>query len=200
MQYFRYLIFITPVVLLSFLVGPSCKNADTDQETTGAVSTEIDYIKLGDSITYIAQVELINVLLGALEAGGPEGAIEFCNANALDIMEVFSEKFDCKISRITDKYRNPADKLQGSTDNMAWQVLKGQVDDKKAFTMKNDGKVIFYTPIVIGANFCLKCHGDPDEHIGSGTMAKIKELYPKDLATGYKFGDLRGAWKVEFRK
>lgn len=197
----RYIIIIIPITFLGFLVGPSCKNTPSDaNDTADSTNTQVDYIKLGDSITYVAQVELINVLLKAMEANGTEGAVSFCNTNALGIMDILSEKFDCKISRISDKYRNPADKLQGATDNMAWQVLLKQGSDKKAFTMKKNDQTVFYTPIVIGANFCLKCHGDPQKDIEPGTLAKIKELYPGDLATGYKYGDLRGAWKVEFKK
>ena len=47
---------------------------------------------------------------------------------------------------------------------------------------------------------CLKCHGNPDTQITEGTLAKIKELYPNDMATGYKLKDFRGAWKITFKK
>lgn len=198
----RYVVIFVVVSILSFFVGPSCRNdaRDVVNSSKQTSNTQIDYLKLGDSITYVAQVELINVLLKAMEVNGTEGAVSFCNANALSIMDILSEKFDCKISRISDKYRNPADKLQGATDNMAWQVLLNQGSDKRAFTMKKNDQILFYTPIVIGANFCLKCHGDPEKDIEPNTLAKIKELYPSDLATGYKYGDLRGAWKIEFKK
>ena len=37
---------------------------------------------------------------------------------------------------------------------------------------------------------CLLCHGSA---IDPAVSARLKELYPKDQATGYKQGDLRGA-------
>ena len=40
---------------------------------------------------------------------------------------------------------------------------------------------------------CLKCHG---ENIDPAVKAKLGELYPNDKATGYKLGDLRGAFTV----
>ena len=45
---------------------------------------------------------------------------------------------------------------------------------------------------------CLKCHGKPDIDIAQGTLKKINQLYPNDLAKGYKLDDLRGLWKIEF--
>lgn len=38
---------------------------------------------------------------------------------------------------------------------------------------------------------CLTCHGTD---ISPAVTAKLKELYPKDIATGYKEGDIRGAF------
>jgi hypothetical protein len=40
---------------------------------------------------------------------------------------------------------------------------------------------------------CLGCHGDA---IGPAIKSKLSELYPQDLATGYREGDLRGAFVV----
>ena len=41
---------------------------------------------------------------------------------------------------------------------------------------------------------CLMCHG---EHIAPDVHEKIKSLYPKDLATGYERGELRGAFTIK---
>jgi hypothetical protein len=40
---------------------------------------------------------------------------------------------------------------------------------------------------------CLACHG---ETIAPPIAAKINELYPQDQATGFREGDLRGAFVV----
>ena len=40
---------------------------------------------------------------------------------------------------------------------------------------------------------CLKCHGTD---LSPEVTAKMTELYPQDKATGYKEGDLRGAFVV----
>jgi hypothetical protein len=40
---------------------------------------------------------------------------------------------------------------------------------------------------------CLACHG---ETIDPAVAGKIAELYPEDKATGFREGDLRGAFVV----
>ncbi len=47
---------------------------------------------------------------------------------------------------------------------------------------------------------CLKCHGLPGKDIDANTLALLQKKYPEDKATGYKLGDLRGAWKISFSK
>ena len=40
---------------------------------------------------------------------------------------------------------------------------------------------------------CLLCHGT---NISPDVKTKLKELYPDDTATGFKIGDLRGAFSI----
>ena len=48
--------------------------------------------------------------------------------------------------------------------------------------------------IVIAADApCLACHGSK---IAPEVSDKLKALYPKDQATGYKTGDIRGAFSI----
>ena len=50
----------------------------------------------------------------------------------------------------------------------------------------------FMKAIPTGA-VCLKCHGTD---LSPAVTAKLTELYPDDKATGFKEGDLRGAFVV----
>lgn len=53
----------------------------------------------------------------------------------------------------------------------------------------------FLKPIRVQA-MCLSCHGQREEmHEGVGKL--LAERYPKDQATGYRAGDLRGAFSVK---
>lgn len=46
---------------------------------------------------------------------------------------------------------------------------------------------------------CLKCHGNKATDIDVATQEIIDARYPNDLATDYKLGDFRGAWKITFK-
>jgi hypothetical protein len=61
-----------------------------------------------------------------------------------------------------------------------------------------DGSTTFYAPIVIANPLCLQCHGTPEKDIAPATLEAIQKHYPKDQATGYQLGDLRGLWSVTF--
>ena len=63
----------------------------------------------------------------------------------------------------------------------------------------NNSKKHFYAPIIINEK-CLVCHGKLEEKLSIKTDSIIKSLYPNDVAIGYKVGDLRGIWSVEFKK
>jgi hypothetical protein len=61
-------------------------------------------------------------------------------------------------------------------------------------------RIVFYSPIVITNALCLQCHGTPEIEVRPETLAAIAKLYPRDQATGFKLGDLRGLWRVEFKR
>ncbi|MFN7177274.1 MAG: DUF3365 domain-containing protein, partial [Thermaurantiacus sp.] len=45
---------------------------------------------------------------------------------------------------------------------------------------------------------CLACHG-PEEAIAPAVRAAIAERYPDDRATGFRAGELRGAFSIGWR-
>jgi hypothetical protein len=63
-----------------------------------------------------------------------------------------------------------------------------------------NGRATFYSPIVITNPLCLQCHGIPGTDLAPSTVALLQQLYPRDEATGFKLGDLRGLWRVDFAR
>ncbi len=137
----------------------------------------------------------------AVKAGGPLKAIEICNTKATPIAEEHAQKLGWKISRTSLKLRNS----KNVPDTWETQVLQ-QFEQRKANgedptklehveTVKNaDGsQSIRYMKAIPTAEACLACHG---EELNPEIAAKIKELYPDDKATGFKLGDLRGAFSI----
>jgi hypothetical protein len=137
----------------------------------------------------------------AVKAGGPLKAIEICNTKATPIAEEHSQKLGWKITRTSSKLRNS----QNAPDAWETQILQ-QFEKRKANgeditklehveTVQNsDGsKAIRYMKSIFLSEGCLACHG---EELNPELAAKIKELYPDDKATGFKLGDLRGAFSI----
>jgi hypothetical protein len=55
----------------------------------------------------------------------------------------------------------------------------------------------FYAPIIVQKK-CLTCHGEVGVDVTKKSDSIIESYYPKDLATGFKEGDLRGIWSITF--
>jgi hypothetical protein len=58
----------------------------------------------------------------------------------------------------------------------------------------NNGEKSFrFMKAIPTGEVCLKCHG---ADIAADVKAKLQEAYPDDKATGYKPGDVRGAFTI----
>lgn len=114
-----------------------------------------------------------------------------------------SEVFDCQISRISEKNRNPTNKPEidlskNQLKKYTQKHRKGENLEPKVYLL--DNKVEYYKPITIKMETCLKSHGQSGQDIANSTQEMLKEKYPDDKATGYKMCDFRGNWKVTFNK
>jgi hypothetical protein len=76
------------------------------------------------------------------------------------------------------------------------QRAAGKKPDEMEFleVVENDGipHLRYMKPVGVGAP-CLHCHGTD---INAEVKAKIDALYPNDQATGYRQGDIRGAFSI----
>lgn len=180
-------IFITTLILA---VLTACSNSPTIQKQDTA-----DYLALGDSISNIAQATLLKNVSSAVEQGGIEYAVDFCNLNAFSITDSLSKEYSAHITRLSDKNRNPSNAISSESDATAWEKIQSE---QAAFTQAaDDGTVYYYKPIYTAMPTCIKCHGTADD-ITESVAEVIREKYPNDLATGYHLGDLRGMWKIHF--
>ena len=158
----------------------------------------------GDSISLEAQKELINKLQTSISEVGIPGAIEFCNTNALSILDQISQSHQVDIRRVSNKYRNPSDQPDESELPIleAYEYnFENKLESEPNIQKLNGGEVLLYTkPIVIGSGLCLNCHGEQGKEINDETVKKLSASYPNDLAQGYKQGDLRGMWSIRIPK
>jgi hypothetical protein len=142
-------------------------------------------------------------LVSAMQSGGVIEAIEVCNTRAVTISENVSAKNNMNLSRVSLKTRNP-----GNAPNQ-WQaeVLHSLEARNKAgespgeltwheVANTDNGQVFRFMKAIPTGALCLQCHG---ENIAPAVAIKLAELYPDDQATGYREGDIRGAFVVTYQ-
>jgi len=139
-------------------------------------------------------------LTAAMQAGGPINAIEVCNARAPAIAAAISLENEMSLSRVSLRNRNrdnaPNDWQAAVLREFEARLEAGE--DVGALTWQEvteaDGHREFrFMKAIPTAPLCLGCHG---ESIAPPVAEKIAELYPNDKATGFREGDIRGAFVV----
>lgn len=183
---------VLAVVILFLMAFVSCVSKS-------GISPEMrtQYRAKGMEITSRSQAVLLTNVSSAMEKGGTEFAVEFCHLEALALVDSLSQVFYCRISRVSDKNRNPENSLN-KTEARLWKAFQTGAQTDTLLRLNN--KITYYKRINTAMPTCLKCHGDTDGEIGKATLDKIQRLYPNDRATGYKLNDFRGLWKIEFAK
>lgn len=137
----------------------------------------------------------------AMQAGGPINAISACQLKAPELAKTVSEAEQLKISRVSLRNRNP---VMGVPNEWQTQVLndfearkvQGEALESLVYSelVESSGKQEFrFMKAIPTEAMCLTCHGS---EISPAVMTRLKDLYPQDKATGFKEGDLRGAFVV----
>ncbi len=143
------------------------------------------------------QKELKGELQKALDEGGPVNAIAVCKEKAPQIAKRLSEESGAQVSRTSFKVRNPANAPQ------PWQreVLEafearhkaGEASDKlEHFEATAEGGAHYMKAIPTQA-LCVTCHG---KQIAPDIRKALAQHYPRDQASGFAVGDLRGAFSI----
>ncbi|MCZ7638827.1 MAG: DUF3365 domain-containing protein [Verrucomicrobia bacterium] len=191
-------------VLLPLLLTACRPAADTSNAAPplpAAVETTV--LERGRAITAQAFGLLSTNLVQALAAGGITNALPYCSEKAYPLTALVAATNEVKIRRVTHRPRNPTNAATG----IEWDLLrKYQLALGRGETLAptvragTNGQVTFYSPIVITNPLCLQCHGVPRDGPRPSTQALLRKLYPLDEATGFKLGDLRGLWRVDFAR
>jgi hypothetical protein len=175
-------------ILPLFLLFPAC-----------LAHAEAEPKKDAPAIIAEASGKLIAALTAAIAEDGAAGAIGVCSEKAPEISEAVGKAHGVTLRRVTEKPRNPANAASEAEREIlaafALDMKNGKPPEPR--TIKNpELGTTFLAPIVIPGPLCLQCHGDPASDIAPETLTALRKLYPDDKATGYKPGDLRGAWRV----
>lgn len=188
-------------LLFYFLLAFSfiaCTNNKIDQNTESVDST---YITRGNALAKISFEALSGELKRAIQNGGIEHALKYCNENAYPLTDSLSQANYVSIKRVSNRYRNPGNKA----DKMEEFLIKGfgnDLNEEKEITPRlvlKDDSVIFYKAIITQP-LCLTCHGQPEKELAFSTDTLIRRLYPRDKAIGYEANQVRGLWRIGFKK
>ena len=136
----------------------------------------------------------------AIEAGGPPNAIEVCKRIAPDIAETKSVQQGWDVGRTSLKLRNP-DNVPDEWERevlIGFEARKAEGQDATklehyAFVEQDGARVFRYMKAIPTADVCLACHGGA---LAPEVTAALAERYPEDRATGFKQGDIRGAFTI----
>jgi cytochrome c553 len=159
--------------------------------------TEDEYRRYGQQLALQTKTALGSNLKKALQEGGPEHAVSFCNTQAEPIARDMSAKLNATIGRVSDRPRNPAN----AADQAELAIIREfkatlAAGQKPTAAIRERGKqVVGYYPIVTNG-MCLQCHGDAGTQISPATLELIQREYPEDKATGYGVDELRGLFVV----
>lgn len=196
----RTLLFIA--IILMSAAACSSKQDQTTEKREVAYSTEelAVYREDGLQMALATKKVLGQNLQAAIKAKGTDHALDFCNIQAIPLTDSVSTAMDAIISRVSDQPRNPdnrANEEEVTIIETIRQTLADGGQPKPQMVTQGD-KVIGYYPIITN-ELCLQCHGSESAEVKATTMAKLKELYPEDEATGYGMGQIRGLFKVEMK-
>ena len=120
----------------------------------------------------------------------------FADVRLTTAMEELSEQSGWRISRVSERNRNPRAVLDAwETGAMALfsdQKARGEAVDELAFgEMTADG--YRYARAQVVEPLCLACHGS---ELAPSVSAALAKRYPDDRAVGYELGDIRGMFSL----
>jgi hypothetical protein len=139
-------------------------------------------------------------LTKAIAEGGPMAAINVCYLRAPEIAAQLSQASGARVGRTALRVRNPSnapDDLERTVlEQFAADLGSGPIDRplEAVFEIRRgDAVERRYMRAIPTDALCLTCHG---KTIAPELAAAIARDYPKDQATGFEQGQLRGAFSV----
>jgi hypothetical protein len=110
-----------------------------------------------------------------------------------------SKEHGALVSRTALKVRNPANAPQSwqhaGLESLRARLANGAKAETLEFFDMQPGGGAHYLKAIVTAPLCTVCHG---ETIAPDVQRALREHYPGDQATGFKVGDLRGAFSIEW--
>lgn len=169
-------------------------------------ASAVEEAKLLEEARSVAQSvppKLLNVVQNEIKKGGAEQAIGACRDLAPKMAAAASEETGWAIRRVSMKNRNPKavpDAWEkGVLAEFEQRLAAGEppINIEKGMVVAEGGKQFYrYMKPLMTQKLCMECHG-PEEGLSPNVKARLKELYPEDMATGFTEGKMRGALTIK---
>lgn len=201
----RLLAVVFPLVLLG-APAAGCKQepADApgarDERPTQSLRKETDRGRLTVKIFNAYQTEVVGMLKAALTGGGNAAAVDVCKDVSPGLVKKFADLPEVAVRRIAVRYRNP-DNIPDAFEAAIfkeWEEGLARGEAPTAISRETAVGLRVMQPIMLGAHLCLRCHGEI-RNMTPETVAMLKRKYPDDNATGFKLGEIRGAFSAIWR-
>ncbi|WP_028484452.1 DUF3365 domain-containing protein [Thioalkalivibrio sp. ALE17] len=186
--------------LIAFTAGSGYASADTmPQLSQDDLQERIAANR--DAIQKFAST-LQGELMSAMQSGGPTEAIQVCNERAPEIARDISAETGIEIGRTSLKLRNQNNApdrwerltLQGFEAQHAAGTPAADLPPRFGVVEAEGGEPKFrFMAAIPTGGACLTCHGS---EVSGEVKHALERLYPEDQATGFREGDVRGAFTV----
>ena len=132
----------------------------------------------------------------ALKDGMKKGVIETISACQIEAPRIAKEmsKDGISVGRTSHRLRNPNNTAPAWVEPIMQRYLADSAIPV-AQTVQLPNEKVGYVEPIFAKPLCITCHG---ENIAGPVASKIQALYPDDEATGFKVGDLRGVFWLEY--
>ncbi len=176
-----------------------CVAAATCAQQAQEINTPHARMVEGRAISAQFAAELKAALERVIAANGLASAVEVCRDEAPRIATRMSKEHGVTAARTALKVRNPGNTARpwqrAGLEAFEKQLASGaKVEALEFFQTQTDGSA-YYLKAIVTAPVCTSCHG---ETIAPDVQRALSRRYPSDQATGFKVGELRGAFSVEW--
>lgn len=169
---------------------------------TGAAAAQEAWVAEARQVAGSVPPRLLSVLTAEIERSGPAGAIGVCREEAPKLARAASEDTGWSVRRVSLRERNPKavpdDWERAALEDFDRRAAAGEKPAtlERAELVQQQGQpVMRYMRALPVVELCTHCHGTP-ERIGPAVKERLAELYPRDKATGYTLGQIRGAMTI----
>ncbi|WJG10796.1 DUF3365 domain-containing protein [Aliiglaciecola sp. LCG003] len=181
----------------SLLVMLSCQANAADPNPSSPDYSQLEQ-QAAQRITAFSDALKLQLQL-AIKQGGLTNAIEVCKSVAPNISQEYSTE-GWLLKRTSLRVRNPINAAD-TWETSVLEQFNGSHDSGKGIDtlraslvdLQSSKPIYRYMRAIPIQPVCLSCHG---ENISGEVTEQLAQQYPQDRATGFKLGDIRGAFSL----